>query len=194
MAFESRMSSDSHPQSASKWRRIFVTTTGIERDDGGMSVEGIDIATKSIVSLPQMSMIGRAPQPGDVWLASRDGFGPWVLSSLVTPSSMDHGFISFREVVDHLIKIGLIRFEPWDAPDGSVERPYMSYLGQFRLFAPGCAPTGWIRCNGSTHKRSRYRELWEKASASLGAGDGSTTFTSPTMADVGPGQWYICAE
>lgn len=173
------------------YRRVMVT--GTVEQGGYTFIEVIDMQTSNVMQMPQGSFLGRLPEPGDVWRATRDN-GPWILSTLESPAREDHGQANVREVMTKLVAIGLIRYEPWDSTDGSVERPYMAYLGECRLFVPGCAPSGWIRCDGSTHTRLRWRDLWDKASASLGVGDGSTTFTTPVLADVGVAQWYICAE
>lgn len=159
-------------------------------------VDAIDMSTGSLISVVSSSTIGRKPVVGDTWTITQVVYGTWSLGTLIAPARVDFGAATFAEIVEHLGAIGLFRYEPWDTTDVVVERPHLAYLGEARLFPTGFAPKGWIKCDGGSHLRSRYRDLWEcdAAPTLLSSGDGSTTFTTPSLATVGPFSWYICAE
>lgn len=45
------------------------------------------------------------------------------------------------------------------------------------------APTGWLFCNGAAISRTTYPKLFKVLGISSGAGDGSTTFNIPNVAN-----------
>lgn len=45
------------------------------------------------------------------------------------------------------------------------------------------APTGWLLCNGAAVSRAAYPFLFATLGTSIGAGDGSTTFNIPNVAN-----------
>lgn len=60
-------------------------------------------------------------------------------------------------------------------------------------FAGGNVPDGFLLCNGSSYSRTAYPELFAAIGTTWGAGDGSTTFNVPNLAErvpVGAGGGY----
>lgn len=53
--------------------------------------------------------------------------------------------------------------------------------GDFRLMATESYSNNWLPCNGTEVSRSKYANLFEKIGTTYGAGNGSTTFTLPTI-------------
>jgi hypothetical protein len=52
----------------------------------------------------------------------------------------------------------------------------------------GPVPPGWLACNGAVISRTMYAELFAVIGTKFGAGDGSTTFSLPTVAlKIAPG-------
>lgn len=51
--------------------------------------------------------------------------------------------------------------------------------GTVAYFPMSSAPTGWLKCNGSTISRSSYPDLFAAIGTAYGAGNGSTTFKIP---------------
>jgi microcystin-dependent protein len=56
-------------------------------------------------------------------------------------------------------------------------------IGAFIDFAGTTAPAGYLPCNGQAVSRTTYAELFTAIGTTWGAGDGSTTFNVPPMAD-----------
>lgn len=54
--------------------------------------------------------------------------------------------------------------------------------GAIMLFAIAL-PDGWVACDGGTLVRLEQRALYALIGTTFGAGDGSTTFNLPTLAD-----------
>lgn len=55
--------------------------------------------------------------------------------------------------------------------------------GSIIAFAQGWVPDGFLRCNGAAISRSTYANLFAHVGTIYGAGDGSTTFNLPQLAD-----------
>jgi microcystin-dependent protein len=55
--------------------------------------------------------------------------------------------------------------------------------GTILPFASDTPPTGWLLCDGSDMSRGDYPDLFAVCGETYGAGDGSTTFTIPDLAD-----------
>jgi microcystin-dependent protein len=70
--------------------------------------------------------------------------------------------------------------------------------GSLTMWAGAVAspPTGWLACNGANVSRSTYSALFAVVGTTWGAGDGSTTFTLPSLLNkfpVGAGDTYALA-
>lgn len=55
--------------------------------------------------------------------------------------------------------------------------------GVVQAFAGATTPTGWLLCDGSAVSRTDYAELYSVIGDTYGAGDGTTTFNLPDLAD-----------
>ena len=55
--------------------------------------------------------------------------------------------------------------------------------GIVQAFAGSTTPTGWLLCDGSAVSRTDYAELYSVIGDTYGAGDGTTTFNLPNLAD-----------
>ncbi len=64
-------------------------------------------------------------------------------------------------------------------------------IGGILLWPTSAIPSGWLRCNGATVNRSAYAKLFRVIGITFGAGNGTTTFTLPTLADVGTSHYII---
>lgn len=64
-------------------------------------------------------------------------------------------------------------------------------IGAIVLWPMPTAPTGWQLCNGADVNRVKYLQLYTLIGVTHGAGDGSTTFTLPNIADVGLNVYII---
>jgi len=53
--------------------------------------------------------------------------------------------------------------------------------GDFRLMALATYDSGWLACDGSDISRVTYSDLFDKIGETYGAGNGSSTFTLPTI-------------
>ena len=62
------------------------------------------------------------------------------------------------------------------------------------LFISGYSPPGYLRCNGAAVSRTTYAVLFGKIGTLFGAGDGSTTFNVPTIANLGTFLYWIYAQ
>jgi microcystin-dependent protein len=63
-------------------------------------------------------------------------------------------------------------------------------VGSIVNYAGTSAPAGWLLCDGSAVSRTDYARLFDALGTTYGAGNGSTTFNLPNLADrvpVGPG-------
>ncbi len=54
--------------------------------------------------------------------------------------------------------------------------------------------SGWLQCNGAAISRTQFSTLFGAITTVFGAGDGSTTFNVPTIADSGASHYWIYAE
>lgn len=63
--------------------------------------------------------------------------------------------------------------------EGDIQAPCLT--GQVSYFARNAAPTGWLKCNGTTISRTTYAKLFAAIGTTFGAGDGSTTFVLPDL-------------
>lgn len=64
-------------------------------------------------------------------------------------------------------------------------------VGTVTMFGGASAPSGWLRCDGSTVSRSTYGALFAVLGTTYGPGDGATTFALPDLrgrAPIGAGQ------
>lgn len=59
-------------------------------------------------------------------------------------------------------------------------------IGMMTMFGGVTAPTGWLLCNGAQISRTTYAALFAILGTRYGGGDGSTTFTLPTMQGRAP--------
>lgn len=69
---------------------------------------------------------------------------------------------------------------------GGVAQP----VGSIINYAGAIVPAGWLLCDGSAVSRTDYRRLFDVCGTTYGAGNGSTTFNLPNLANrvpVGPG-------
>ena len=57
----------------------------------------------------------------------------------------------------------------------------VTLAGMVMAFAGTTAPTGWLKCDGSTISRTTYSALFNVIGTTYCAGDGSTTFKLPTQ-------------
>lgn len=55
--------------------------------------------------------------------------------------------------------------------------------GVVQAFAGATTPTGWLLCDGSAVSRTDYADLYAVIGDTYGAGDGTTTFNLPDLAD-----------
>lgn len=67
-----------------------------------------------------------------------------------------------------------------DKLDGK-ESTVLCPTGEVSFFARSTAPTGWLKCNGSTVSRTAYATLFNAIGTTFGNGDGSTTFKLPDL-------------
>jgi len=58
--------------------------------------------------------------------------------------------------------------------------------GTILPWSSGSVPTGFLECNGQTVSRSTYSALFGVVGTTYGAGDGSSTFLVPNLADNVP--------
>jgi microcystin-dependent protein len=58
--------------------------------------------------------------------------------------------------------------------------------GTILPWSSGSVPTGFLECNGAAVSRSTYSALFAVISTTYGAGDGSSTFNLPNLADNVP--------
>ncbi|MEO7328367.1 MAG: tail fiber protein [Minicystis sp.] len=58
--------------------------------------------------------------------------------------------------------------------------------GSVLMFAGAEAPSGWLLCDGSQVSRATYASLFATIGTTYGAGNGSTTFHLPNLANVSP--------
>lgn len=56
-------------------------------------------------------------------------------------------------------------------------------VGSVTAFAGATTPTGWLLCDGSAVSRTDYADLYAVIGDTYGAGDGTTTFNLPDLAD-----------
>ena len=56
-------------------------------------------------------------------------------------------------------------------------------VGSVTAFAGATTPQGWLLCDGSAVSRTDYADLYAVIGDTYGAGDGSTTFNLPNLAD-----------
>jgi microcystin-dependent protein len=67
------------------------------------------------------------------------------------------------------------------------------FTGEITAYAGSVAPSGWLVCDGSAVSRTVYAALFAVVGVAYGAGDGSTTFNLPDVADRFPvgagGKW-----
>ena len=56
-------------------------------------------------------------------------------------------------------------------------------VGVVQAFAGSTTPDGWLLCDGSAVSRTDYADLYAVIGDTYGAGDGSTTFNLPDLAD-----------
>lgn len=61
-------------------------------------------------------------------------------------------------------------------------RDFVPVGAQIRWPMP-TAPSGWLLCNGANISRAAYPKLFRVIGISSGAGNGTTTFTLPTVAN-----------
>lgn len=59
-------------------------------------------------------------------------------------------------------------------------------VGEVVTYAGISAPAGWLLCDGATVSRTTYAALFAVIGTAYGAGDGSTTFGLPDLADRHP--------
>lgn len=56
-------------------------------------------------------------------------------------------------------------------------------VGVVQAFAGATTPQGWLLCDGSAISRTDYADLYAVIGDTYGAGDGTTTFNLPNLAD-----------
>ena len=56
-------------------------------------------------------------------------------------------------------------------------------VGVVQAFAGSTTPDGWLLCDGSAVSRTTYADLFAVIGTTYGAGNGSTTFNLPNLAD-----------
>jgi len=56
--------------------------------------------------------------------------------------------------------------------------------GAVQAFAMTTVPSGWLTCDGSAVSRTDYADLFAAIGTIFGEGDGSTTFTLPSLKDT----------
>ncbi|HWV45221.1 MAG TPA: phage tail protein, partial [Nitrospira sp.] len=66
-------------------------------------------------------------------------------------------------------------------------------VGLIRLRTGSAAP-GWLQCNGQAVSRTTYALLFAAIGTAFGAGNGTTTFNVPTIADSGASHYWIYAQ
>lgn len=64
-------------------------------------------------------------------------------------------------------------------------------VGAITLWPRDSIPANWLRCNGATINRSVYAALFRVLGTTFGAGNGTTTFTLPTIADLGTAHYIV---
>ena len=77
----------------------------------------------------------------------------------------------------------MVKFQP---PSGAFVESWITRAdpaGEIKMFARTEAPPGFLVCNGGAYLRSVYTALFEAIGTRYGAGDGSTTFNVPNLAD-----------
>jgi microcystin-dependent protein len=74
--------------------------------------------------------------------------------------------------------------------DGTGDWPHLRKsvmpIGMITPYGGASAPTGWLACNGTAVSRTTYADLFAVIGTTFGAGDGSTTFNLPNLADKVP--------
>lgn len=152
----------------------------------------VDVRTKSEFRVPLWAPHRIRPQVGDFWMVT-DSSGSWNFDSLVSPMVLPAAK-TLQDVIDLLASLGLIDFQPDEAPTGAaVASAHSAYVGEVRLFR-GATPDGWLECDGSAVSRTRYWRLFDAIGTTEGVGDGSTTFNLPTYAAASPARYAICAS
>jgi hypothetical protein len=58
-----------------------------------------------------------------------------------------------------------------------------THIGMIVGYGGTGEPYGWLACSGGTPSRTTYAALFAVIGTKYGAGDGSTTFTLPAIAD-----------
>lgn len=58
--------------------------------------------------------------------------------------------------------------------------------GEVTAYAGATVPSGWLACDGAAVSRTTYAALFAAIGTAFGAGDGSTTFAVPNLADRFP--------
>ena len=67
--------------------------------------------------------------------------------------------------------------------------------GQIEIFTGTKPPVYLLACNGALVQRKQYPVLFQAIGTTFGAGDGSTTFKLPTIADLATNvKYYIRAH
>jgi microcystin-dependent protein len=64
-----------------------------------------------------------------------------------------------------------------------------TFVGEIKMFAGTTAPAGWLFCYGQAVSRTTYAALFAVIGTRFGAGDGSTTFGLPNLAQRVPLGW-----
>lgn len=160
--------------------------------DGRSFVIAWDIVGQSNVRVPKVTASGIMPVPGEVWTATIGPQGVWTLAERLTPLNATPPQETMVEVIDRLNSLGLTKFDPIGQRYDTIERPYMAYIGEVRWFLDGCAPENFVRADGSNVSRFRWLPLFSVLGTTYGAGDGSSTFGVPPVADNGAARAWIC--
>jgi microcystin-dependent protein len=63
--------------------------------------------------------------------------------------------------------------------NGDIQSPIL--VGKIAWFAKSTAPSGWLKCNGTSINRSIYANLFAKIGTTFGVGDNLTTFGLPEL-------------
>lgn len=100
----------------------------------------------------------------------------YVNEAVETPdlSINDSGHLIYAVSDECKLDLGLVK--------GSSTNP----AGAVMQYAGTTAPDGWLMCDGSTVSRTTYSALFAAIGTTYGAGDGSTTFNLPNLANRVP--------
>ena len=106
-----------------------------------------------------------------------DSYLTGIADGSITETKLASGAVTEAKVASNAVTSAKIN-------NGAVTKAKIETQSQFpagtvAYFPMSSAPTGWLKCNGSTISRSSYPDLFAAIGTAYGAGNGSTTFRIP---------------